>query len=62
MLKIGTKVWYRGGWGQDAPVATVITGIGRKNGRTVYDTDTGQWGYADQFQPRMTENRFVTFD
>ena len=35
----------------DPAILVTITGLGEKNGRLVYDTSTGQWGYADQFEP-----------
>lgn len=57
MFKIGERTWYRGGWGKETPQLVIITGIGEKNGKTVYDTDNGRWGYESQFDPydSMTE-------
>lgn len=48
-LKVGDKVAYRGSWGDAVPELVTITGVGEKNGRVIYDTDGGRWGYADQF-------------
>lgn len=51
-FKIGQKVWYRGGWGNQAPVPTTITGVGEKNDQVVYDNDLSHWGYESQYSPR----------
>lgn len=48
-FKIGQRVYYRGGWGQDAQRLTTITSEGTKNDQTVYGNDLGHWGYADQY-------------
>lgn len=46
---VGDPVYYSGAWGQEPPIATVITGRGVKNGRVVYDNAHGHWGYVDQY-------------
>jgi hypothetical protein len=48
-FKVGDPVFYRGAWGTEAPRACLITGIGEKNGRVVYDNDLPHWGYEDQY-------------
>ncbi len=52
MFKIGDLVWYFGTYGQNGPVATVITGVGEQNDQAVYDTDESHWGYEYQFEAR----------
>lgn len=49
-FKIGERVMYRGDFGNAPAVQCLITGIGTKNGETVYDNDLGRWGYADQYR------------
>lgn len=57
MFEIGDKVWYRGAWGSQPPVAAVITGSSRKHGATAFDCQVtgqyrGSWGYLHQFESR----------
>lgn len=51
-FEVGQKVWYYGNWGNAAPVATTITGVGEKNDQVVYDNDLDHWGYESQYSPR----------
>lgn len=53
---VGDAVWYFGAWGSHNPVPATITGTGSKNGKRVYNDDTGHWGYAKQYY-RRSDNR-----
>ncbi len=49
----GMKVMYKGAWGTKKATKGIITGIGTKDGKKVYDvkTKTGEhFGYKDQFK------------
>jgi hypothetical protein len=47
---IGQWVRYRGAWGRYTAKPCTITGIGEKNGKTVYDNSLSKWGYEDQYE------------
>jgi hypothetical protein len=47
-FKTGETVLWRGGFGADNEKKVKITGVGKKNGSTVYDLDNDHWAYAEQ--------------
>jgi hypothetical protein len=52
---IGERVLYRGAWGTLPAVETVVTGLGAKCGRLVYDLgEIERWGYEEQIE-KLTE-------
>ena len=53
-FEIGDRVLYRGSWGQYKPQPCIVTGVGEKNGRTIYDNDLNRWGYTDQYEPDLS--------
>lgn len=47
-FKVGDQIEHRPGFGMLPPELAVITGLGEKNGRPLYDLANGHWTYEQQ--------------
>lgn len=49
--QLNQTVWWRGGYGHEAPKQAKIIDFGEKNDRPTVSLDNGHWAYLDQIQP-----------
>lgn len=54
-IAIGTEVVYRGGFGFGEPTRASVIGLGKKNGKIVYDLSDGHWCYGHQIDSVNTK-------
>lgn len=51
--RVGDSIVYRPAFGTGPLTNVVITGLGRKNGKNVYDLDNGHWCYEESINRKM---------